>query len=66
VLGKSQSGGRSSLKLLRVVQDAALIGEVRVMAASVFAADPTLEKHPALAAALERIDQQAQENLAKT
>jgi hypothetical protein len=36
------------------------------MAASVFAADPTLEKHPALAAALERIDQQAQDNLAKT
>ena len=66
VLGKSQSGGRSSLKLLRVVQDAALIGEVRVMASNVFAADPTLEKHPALAAALERIDQQAQENLAKT
>ena len=66
VLGKSQSGGRSSLKLLRVIQDAALIGEVRVMAASVFEADPTLEKHPALAAALERIDQQAQENLAKT
>ena len=66
VLGKSQSGGRSSLKLLRVVQDAALIGEVRVMAANVFASDPTLEKHPALAAALERIDQQAQDNLAKT
>ncbi|CAB4614993.1 MAG: DEAD/DEAH box helicase [Actinobacteria bacterium] len=66
VLGKAQSGGRSSLKLLRVIQDAALIGEVRVMAASVFEADPTLEKHPALAAALERIDQQAQENLAKT
>ncbi|MEY3662502.1 MAG: hypothetical protein RI919_18 [Actinomycetota bacterium] len=66
VLGKSQSGGRSSLKLLRVVQDATLIGEVRVMAANVFAADPTLEKHPALAAALERIDQQAQDNLAKT
>jgi ATP-dependent DNA helicase RecG len=66
VLGKSQSGGRSSLKLLRVIQDAALIGEVRVMAAEVFEADPTLEKHPALAAALERIDLQAQENLAKT
>ena len=66
VLGKSQSGGRSSLKLLRVIQDAALIGEVRVMAAAVFEADPTLEKHPALATALGRIDQQAQENLAKT
>ena len=66
VLGKSQSGGRSSLKLLRVIQDAALIGEVRVMAAAVFEADPTLEKNPALATALERIDQQAQENLAKT
>ena len=66
VLGKSQSGGRSSLKLLRVVQDAVLIGEVRGMAAAVFESDPTLEKHPALAEALERIDQQAQENLAKT
>jgi ATP-dependent DNA helicase RecG len=66
VLGKSQSGGRSSLKLLRVVQDAALIGEVRGMVAKVFESDPTLEKHPALAEALERIDQQAQENLAKT
>jgi ATP-dependent DNA helicase RecG len=66
VLGKSQSGGRSSLKLLRVVQDSALIGEVRAMVTAVFDADPTLEKHPALAAALERIDQQAQENLAKT
>jgi hypothetical protein len=32
----------------------------------VFESDPTLEKHPALAEALERIDQQAQENLAKT
>ena len=66
VLGKSQSGGRSSLKLLRVVQDAALIGEVRGMVAKVFESDPTLEKHPALAEALERIDQQAQENLTKT
>ena len=65
VLGASQSGGRSSLRLLRVVQDAELIMHARVLAEAVLAEDPTLEKNPVLAETLERMDQAAQENLAK-
>jgi ATP-dependent DNA helicase RecG len=65
VLGASQSGGRSSLRLLRVVADAKLIQQARAEAESVLNADPTLEKNTALAEVLERIDQVSQENLAK-
>ena len=65
VLGQSQSGGRSSLKLLRVLQDAKLIQSVREQVGELFAADPTLEKHPLLAESLARQDQDRQANLAK-
>jgi ATP-dependent DNA helicase RecG len=65
VLGQSQSGGRSSLRLLRVIQDAATIQEARADAKQLLGADPTLEKHPALAEVLKRIDDAAQENLSK-
>jgi ATP-dependent DNA helicase RecG len=65
VLGATQSGGRSSLRLLRVIQDAALIQSARVDAEALLAADPTLEKHPALAEILQRIDDAAGQNLAK-
>ena len=65
VLGASQSGGRSSLRLLRVIQDADLIHHARALAEKVLASDPTLEKHPVLAESLDRIDQAAQANLAK-
>jgi len=65
VLGATQSGGRSSLKLLRVIQDAKLIQAARKAAEKVLDADPTLEKHPLLADALEREDQARQNNLAK-
>jgi ATP-dependent DNA helicase RecG len=65
VLGANQSGGRSSLKLLRVIQDAELIGAIRQEVASIFDADPTLEKHQAIAATLENIDRQRQDFLAK-
>ena len=66
VLGQSQSGGRSTLKLLRVISDAKLIAAARVAAQQLLDTDPTLEKHPALAAVLERADRSAQENLAKS
>ena len=62
VLGQSQSGGRSSLKLLRVLQDAKLIQSARDQAQQLLASDPTLEKHPLLA---ELLEQQNRENLAK-
>lgn len=53
VLGSRQSGGRSSLKLLRVVSDGELISEARVAAAETLD-DGGLSAHPALAAALAR------------
>ncbi len=65
VLGANQSGTRSSLKLLRVIQDADLIGRMRIAASEVLSADPTLEKHPTLAETLERLDEQAKANIAK-
>jgi len=42
-----------------------MIQDARAAAASVLDSDPTLEKHPLLAQALERIDIERQENLAK-
>lgn len=54
VLGGAQSGVRSSLRLLRVVTDADLITEARAEGERLLADDPTLERHPGLAAALER------------
>lgn len=65
VLGSNQSGGRNSLKLLRVIRDAELIQEAREQAEQVLGSDPTLEKHKLLAAALDDIEQSAQDNLAK-
>lgn len=54
VLGGAQSGARSSLRLLRVVTDAALITEARAEGERVLADDPALRRHSGLAAALER------------
>jgi len=66
VLGSTQSGGRSSLRLLRVAKDGALISDARELAAGVLDADPALAAHPALAAALaRRLDAEAEAFLAK-
>jgi ATP-dependent DNA helicase RecG len=54
VLGSDQSGGRSSLRLLRVAKDGDLILDARMLAADVIEADPMLFEHPALSAALAR------------
>jgi len=48
VLGASQSGSRSSLKLLRVLRDADLIAQARTLAEQCIAQDPEL-KDPGLA-----------------
>ncbi|MFD1715795.1 ATP-dependent DNA helicase RecG [Amnibacterium flavum] len=67
VLGTSQSGGRSSLRLLRVVADADLIAEARSAAERLLEVDPILATHPALRQAIERrLDDQAREFLAKS
>jgi ATP-dependent DNA helicase RecG len=52
VLGASQSGAASSLRLLRVVRDADLIALAREDAVAVVGADPDLRDHPALRAAI--------------
>jgi ATP-dependent DNA helicase RecG len=54
VLSSLQSGGRSSLRLLRVTTDGDLIGLAREHAAELLEADPSLAEHPALAAAIAR------------
>jgi ATP-dependent DNA helicase RecG len=54
VLGSSQSGGRSSLRLLRVAKDGELIADARALASTVLANDPSLAAHPALREALDR------------
>ncbi|NLT55236.1 MAG: ATP-dependent DNA helicase RecG [Actinomycetales bacterium] len=52
VLGAAQSGGRSSLRLLRVLRDERMIERARHEATAVVAADPGLASHPVLAAAI--------------
>ncbi len=54
VLGGNQSGRRSSLKLLRVVEDAEVIVEARLAAEALLAADPVLAAHPATREAVDR------------
>ncbi|AAT88847.1 ATP-dependent DNA helicase RecG [Leifsonia xyli subsp. xyli] len=54
VLGSRQSGGRSSLRLLRVASDGELIAEARVAAEETLSAPDGLAAQPALAAALAR------------
>lgn len=52
VLGTAQSGGRNSLRLLRVVKDADLLAMARDDARALIDADPTLAASPALAEAI--------------
>lgn len=66
VLGSLQSGGRSSLKLLRVAHDGEIITEARADAAELLAIDPDLSDHPVLAEALQRrLDESDRAALAK-
>ncbi|MDO8309511.1 MAG: ATP-dependent DNA helicase RecG [Actinomycetota bacterium] len=52
VLGSMQSGRRTSLRLLEVARHEEVIVAAREAATAVAEADPTLERHPALAAAV--------------
>ena len=52
VLGDVQSGGKSSLKLLRVVKDADMIADARTRAEQLLAADPELADEVQLAGAV--------------
>ena len=65
VLGGSQSGVRSSLRLLRVVEDADVIEQAREAAERVLAADPGLLGQPDLRAAMTMLDAEQAEFLEK-
>jgi len=66
VLGAAQSGRRSHLRLLSLLRDADLIREARVEALELVAADPELERHPALAASVAAlVDEERAEYLEK-
>ncbi|KAB7836487.1 ATP-dependent DNA helicase RecG [Streptomyces mobaraensis] len=55
VLGQAQSGVRSSLRMLTVIDDEEVIAAARDEAAAVVAADPELESFPALCTALDAL-----------
>ncbi len=66
VLGAVQSGGRSSLKLLRVARDGDVIADARELAAGAARRRPGLERHGALAAEVRRrLDAEASGFLSK-
>lgn len=65
ILGTAQSGGKSTLKLLRVTQDGELIAHARELAALLLLDDPHLEHHPHLARVIANEDEHL-ENLAKS
>jgi ATP-dependent DNA helicase RecG len=52
VLGATQSGRRSHLRLLSLLRDAKLIGDARAEAIALVEDDPELKRHPALAASV--------------
>jgi ATP-dependent DNA helicase RecG len=53
VLGASQSGARSHLRLLRVLRDEGLIEDARSVAAEILEVDSSLQRYPLLKEALE-------------
>jgi ATP-dependent DNA helicase RecG len=55
VLGASQSGRRSSLRLLRVIKDEDVIEKAREDATEVVTADPELAEHPELRDLVDRL-----------
>jgi len=59
VLGASQSGSRSHLRLLRVLRDEALIESARESAAELLAQDPSLSSYPLLKEELKKLQADA-------
>lgn len=65
VLGGMQSGARSSLRLLRVVDDEHTITQARDVAERIVGEDPDLSAHPHLRAALAQLDAEQAEFMEK-
>jgi len=67
ILGTAQSGGRSTLRLVRVAEHGELIAHAREVAAELLARDPRLESAPELAEQLAAEAKQRElDNLAKS
>lgn len=66
VLGQAQSGVRSSLRMLAVIDDEEIIAEAREEATAVVAADPDLQGLPGLRTALDALlDEEREQYLDK-
>ncbi|MEZ7006080.1 ATP-dependent DNA helicase RecG [Streptomyces sp. AD55] len=66
VLGQAQSGARSSLRVLAVIEDEEIIAEAREEAAALVAADPDLTRLPGLRTALDALlDEEREQYLEK-
>ncbi|MEV1024020.1 ATP-dependent DNA helicase RecG [Streptomyces sp. NPDC050264] len=66
VLGQAQSGVRSSLRMLAVIEDEEIIAEAREEATKVVTADPDLERLPGLRIALDALlDEEREQYLDK-
>ncbi|MEE1931167.1 ATP-dependent DNA helicase RecG [Streptomyces sp. TRM 70351] len=66
VLGQAQSGVRSSLRMLTVIEDEDVIAEARAEATALVAADPGLDAHPELRLALDALlDEEREQYLDK-
>ncbi|MBV7697979.1 ATP-dependent DNA helicase RecG [Streptomyces sp. TRM70350] len=66
VLGQAQSGARTSLRVLAVIEDEEIIAEAREEAAKVVAADPELTGLPGLRTALDALlDEEREQYLEK-
>jgi ATP-dependent DNA helicase RecG len=55
VLGRSQSGGKSHLRLLRVLRDESLIDQAREVAVKILKTDPDLSNLPELNSEVEKL-----------
>ncbi|MDQ1035934.1 ATP-dependent DNA helicase RecG [Streptomyces sp. V3I8] len=66
VLGQAQSGARTSLRMLTVIDDEEIIAEAREEATAVVAADPDLDRLPGLRTALQALlDEEREQYLDK-
>ncbi len=66
VLGQAQSGARTSLRMLAVIEDEEIIAEARQEAAALVAADPDLTRLPGLRTALDALlDEEREQYLDK-
>ncbi|MFD8910838.1 ATP-dependent DNA helicase RecG [Streptomyces sp. NPDC059575] len=66
VLGQAQSGARTSLRVLEVIEDEEIIAEARREATAIVESDPDLKDYPALRTALDALlDEEREQYLEK-